>query len=145
VDAPRPLSNHPVDVGLRSETAILAAFVDRGFEVWVPWGTNHRCDMLLDVDGRLLRIQCKTGRLRNGSIVFRPQSVQCNTKQIVTRNYIGQVDYFAVYCPATSGVYMVPCDETTRGHTSLRLRPTANGQTKGIRWAADHAFERFVP
>ena len=60
----RSLSNHPVDVGERSEAAILAAFVERGFEVLLPWGTNHRYDMVLDLGERVLRVQCKTGRLR---------------------------------------------------------------------------------
>jgi PD-(D/E)XK nuclease superfamily protein len=59
-----PLSTHPVDVGQRSEAAILAAFVERGFEVLLPWGTNHRYDMVLDLGDRFLRVQCKTGRLR---------------------------------------------------------------------------------
>lgn len=141
----RVLSNHPVDVGQRSETAILAAFVERAFEVWLPWGTNHRADMLLEGRDRLLRIQCKTGRLRNGVIEFRPVSVRSNTRITVTRNYIGEVDYFAIYCPATKGVYMVPCDETTRSSVALRLRPTANCQGKRIRWAEEYALERFSP
>ena len=141
----RRLSNHPVDVGQCSETQILAAFVERKFFVWLPWGVNHRADMILDFGDRLLRIQCKTGRLRDGTVQFRPQSVRCNTKQIITRNYIGEVDYFAVYCPETRDVYMVPCDETTRGHTTLRIRPTANGQDKRVRWAADYALDQFNP
>jgi hypothetical protein len=70
--------DHPVDVGQRSETAILAEFVKRRFVVWLPWGVNSRCDMLLDTGDRLFRIQCKTGRLRKGSVHFRAQSVRCN-------------------------------------------------------------------
>ncbi|HTE60240.1 MAG TPA: group I intron-associated PD-(D/E)XK endonuclease [Solirubrobacteraceae bacterium] len=142
---PRPLSNHPVDVGQRSEAAILAAFVERGFEVLMPWGTNHRYDMVLDLGDRFLRVQCKTGRLKHGTIEFRPQSVRSNTKYVRARPYIGEVEYFAVYCPATLGIYMVPCDTTTRGHTTLRLEPAANNQSKGIRWAADHELSRFDP
>src|SRR5215211_9185457 len=88
------LSNHPV-VGQRSEAAIMAAFIARGFAVLIPWGTNQRYDIVLDVCDRFLRVQCKTGRLRNGAIEFRLQSVRCNTKQIVIRNYIGEIEYFA--------------------------------------------------
>ena len=139
------LSNHPVDVGQRSETAILAAFVERGFPILLPWGVNRRADMVLDFGDRVLRIQCKTGRLRNGAVIFSAQSVRANMNGVFTRNYIGEIDIFAVYCPETRDVYMVPCDETTRGHTTLRLRPTANRQEKGIRWAADYALERFNP
>jgi PD-(D/E)XK endonuclease len=138
-------SSHPVDIGQRSEAAILAAFVERGFEVLLPWGTNHRYDMVLDLGERFVRVQCKTGRLKQGTIEFRPHSVRSNTKHVLVRSYIGEVEYFAVYCPATQGVYMVPCDETTRRQTTLRLEPAANNQIKGIRWAADHELSRFHP
>ena len=50
-----------------------------------------------------------------------------------------------VYCPTTGAIYMVPCDETTRSSVALRVRPTANRQSKGIRWAADHALDQFAP
>ena len=141
----RNVSTHPVDVGQRSEAAILAAFVERGFEVLLPWGTNHRYDMVLDLGDRFVRVQCKTGRLRNGTIEFRPQSVRSNTRGTRVRSYIGEVEYFAVYCGSTRSVYVVPCDDTTRGHTTLRLTPAANNQSKRIRWAADYELASFDP
>jgi PD-(D/E)XK endonuclease len=41
---PPKASAHPVDVGLRTEAAILAELVRRGYEVLVPFGTNQRYD-----------------------------------------------------------------------------------------------------
>ena len=138
-------SGHPVDVGQRSETAILAAFVERGFDVLLPWGTNRRYDMVLDLGDRFVRVQCKTGRIKNGAVLFSAKSVRCNTKRNLTREYVGEIDYFAVYCPARRAVYLVACDETTRTEVMLRIEPTANNQTKRIRWAADHELARFEP
>ncbi len=83
--------------------------------------------------------------MRNGAVHFRAQSVRCNTKQVFIRDYVGDVDHFAVYCPDTRGVHVVPCDETTRTQVTLRLEPAANGQNRRIRWAADYALERFDP
>jgi hypothetical protein len=139
------MNDHPVDIGDRSETAILAALYERRFLVWLPWSANSRADIILETGERLLRIQCKTGRLRDGAVVFSARSVRCNRKQIISRNYIGEVDYFAVYCPETRGVYMVPCDETMRHEVRLRVRPTINNQQTGIRWAADYTLDRFRP
>ena len=68
----RPPTNHPVDVGTRSEAAILLRFIELGYDVLVPHGVNHRYDFVLDQGDRFLRIQCKTGRLRNGTISFSP-------------------------------------------------------------------------
>jgi hypothetical protein len=89
--------------------------------------------LLLDTGERLLRIQCKTGPVRNGAVHFRAQSVRCNTKQVFIRDYVGDVDHLAVYCPDKRGVYVVPCDETTRTQVTLRLEPAANGQNRRIR------------
>jgi PD-(D/E)XK endonuclease len=58
---PGPLTRHPVDVGQRSEAAIIAELVKRGYRVLTPYGVNHRYDLVIDAGGRFLRAQCKTG------------------------------------------------------------------------------------
>jgi hypothetical protein len=142
----RAPSDHPVDVGQRSEAAILAAFIERGFEVLMPWGTNHRYDMVLDLGDRFLRVQCKTGRLRHGAIEFNAHSVRVNTRTSFTRDYLGEIDYFAVYCRATKSVYMVACDAATpKSVVALRIDPPMNGQHKRVRWAAEYELSRFQP
>jgi len=128
-----------VDVGERTEAVILAELVKRGLRVLAPYGTNHRYDLVIDAEGRFLRVQCKTGRLRDGVIKFNTVSVRTNTRQVYTTPYdADQIDLFLIYCPDTDGVYAVDVDEATSSHRSLRVNPAANGQAKGIRWAADH-------
>jgi hypothetical protein len=46
---------------------------------------------------------------------------------------------------STGGIYMVPCDATTRTLVLLRLDPAVNNQRKAIRWAADHELSGWVP
>ena len=138
----RPPTNHPVDVGTRSEAAVLLRLIDLGYDVLVPHGANHRYDLVLDQGDHLVRVQCKTGRMRNGAIEFSPQSVRSNTKQVLTRPYDGEADYFAVYCRTNDGVYLIPCAEVTRGHNRLRLEPPANSQRKRIRWAGDYVLAK---
>jgi hypothetical protein len=133
-----PLSAHPVDVGQRTETAIAEALVRRGFTVLQPIGSNHRYDLVVEVDGDFLRVQCKTGRLRDGAVTFKTISVRVNTKGARVRHYDGEVDYFAVYCSALDRVYLVPFEVCRRGETFLRVEPCRNHQVKGIRWARDY-------
>jgi hypothetical protein len=135
---PSPPSDHPVDVGQRSETAVVLEFCRRGYHVLLPHGVNHRYDLVLDQGDEFLRVQCKTGRLRAGRIVFSTKSVRSNTKQVLARSYDGEIDYFAVYCPETNSVYLVAAAGIARGYCALRVEPTANGQSKRINWAADH-------
>jgi hypothetical protein len=135
--APEP-SSHPVDVGLRTEAAILAELVRRGFQVLIPFGTNQRYDLVIDIDGRFVRAQCKTGRLRRGAIVFNTTSVRSNRRGWFTRSYDGDAEVFLVHCPDTSGIYAVPVKEAPAGSGLLRVTPTRNGQVEGIRWARDY-------
>jgi hypothetical protein len=132
------LTNHPVDVGLRTEGAILGALVRRGYLVLVPFGQNQRYDLVLDMDGKFVRVQCKTGRLRNGCVVFSAQSVRSNTRKAVFRHYKDDVELFLVHCPDTGGIYAIPIEEVTRSHGTLRIDPTSNGQEKYVRWARDY-------
>jgi hypothetical protein len=132
------LSDHPVDVGQRTEAIVLAELVRRGYRVLTPFGTNQRYDLAIDLGDRFLRAQCKTGRLRRGTIVFHPKSVRSNTHKTYCRTYENEVDLFLVYCPETDRVYVIPIEEATSSVGALRVAPTANGQAKGIRWAREY-------
>ena len=137
--SPKELSRHPVDVGERSEAIILAELVKRGYRVLIPYGTNHRYDLVINVGGRFLRAQCKTGRLRDGVIRFATASTRANTLRAYTKPYdADQIDLFLIYCPQTDRVYALDVGEAASGYCALRVDPTANGQAKRIRWAADH-------
>jgi hypothetical protein len=136
--APPPLSHHPVDVGTRTEAAILGELVRRGYHVLLPWGVNHRYDLVLDMGDRFLRAQCKTGRLRAGVISFNVQSVRSNTRGVMRRPYTGEIEVFLVHCPGHDRIYAVPVEEAaTSTEICLRLTPTKNGQARRIRWARD--------
>jgi hypothetical protein len=57
-------------VGDLSEVMVIAALVRAGYLVSIPFGENHRYDVIADDGVQLLRIQVKTGRLRGGAINF---------------------------------------------------------------------------
>jgi hypothetical protein len=133
-----PLSNHPVEVGQRTEAVILAELVKRGYSVLMPFGTNHRYDFVVDLGDRFVRVQCKTGRLRQGAVTFAPRSMRANTKRVYARPYHGEIDLFLVYCPDNERVYALPIDDVATTVGTLRVEPPANGQSKRIRWAADY-------
>jgi hypothetical protein len=135
----RPTAPHPVDVGDRTEAIVIAALVRRGYRMLRPLSSNQRYDLVLDLGAEFLRVQCKTGRLRNGAVVFSTRSCRSNRSGISTRAYTDEADVFLVHCPDTDRIYAVPVGESgVLTEASLRVTPPANGQMKGIRWAADH-------
>jgi hypothetical protein len=132
-----------------TEAVILAELVKRGYPVVAPHGSNHRYDLAIDMgEGRVLRIQCKTGRLRNGVVLFASQSVRPNMgPSVLTRNYRGEIDFFGVYCPDNEAIYMVPVDQVPAGGGAgaLRVEHPLNNQVRHVRWARDFQLPRFTP
>jgi hypothetical protein len=125
--------------GTLSEAKILAAFVTAGYAAYLPFGAGYKCDLVVDDGDRLWRIQCKTGRVRNGTLLFNAYSQSGNggTKA----DYQGLVDFFAVLNPDDDKVYLVPVGEVGKTSPSLRLIPTTNNQVQGIRWAEPYLLK----
>ncbi len=126
-----------VHKGQVTETKILARLTELGYRCLVPWGNYHTYDIAIDSDGQLVRIQCKTGRYneKRGVIEFNTAIIyhaRGETGSHVRRGYIGQADYFGVYCPELGTLYLVPVEDAPKGIASLRVRPTKNSQAKGV-------------
>ncbi|MCI0464418.1 MAG: group I intron-associated PD-(D/E)XK endonuclease [Gemmataceae bacterium] len=133
----------PNRIGAISEAKIITALVAAGKVVLRVHVGVQPYDLVLDEEEGFLRVQCKTGRLSGGAIVFRPHHLRAARRetgwQRRVRDYRGEVDCFGVYCPETDGVYLVPITAVAGQRScSLRLTPAKNGQSKGIRWAKDY-------
>jgi hypothetical protein len=127
---------HPKEVGDRTALAVIAGLRAAGYGVLVPFGENTRYDLVVDDGERLFRVQCKTGRLRDGAIRFPTCSSYAHhpNPKIRKRSYAGEVDYFGVHCRETGCVYLVPIDDVpTRTSAALRVEPPRNSQRQGIR------------
>jgi hypothetical protein len=133
-------SRHTVDVGLKTEAVITAQLLSRGIRVLLPCGFNHRYDLVLDLDGEFVRVQCKTGRLRKGAVHFNSESVRSNSNTALRRAYDGEAEIFMVHCADTDEIYAVPVADAPRRSVTLRVEPTANSQSDGIRWARDYVL-----
>ncbi|HZS78721.1 MAG TPA: group I intron-associated PD-(D/E)XK endonuclease [Ktedonobacteraceae bacterium] len=133
-------------VGTESEAVIAAALIQAGYTVLTPNGYMHRYDLVIeDADGEFWKIQCKTAWSEDGgnTIIFKTASIamagQKGRKTTTRKTYKNEVDYFAVYYPATSKVYLIPIEGTPNSSMRLRLtKTTKNGQSKGVKYASDY-------
>ena len=136
---------HPKEIGDRSTLAAMLGLKTAGYALLVPFGENTRYDLVIDDGCTLARVQCKTGRLRNGAITFAVTSTYGHhlNAAAARRTYEGEIDYFAVYCPETAGVYLVPItDVPTRATARLRVVPARNGQERRVRQADQYEIAR---
>jgi hypothetical protein len=136
---------HPKDVGDRTTLAVMLALKMSGLTVLVPFGENTRYDLVVERSGEFARVQCKTGRLRGGVVMFKASSSYAHhpRPRPAARGYHGEIDYFGVHCPDTGGVYLIPVADVPETDARLRVDPALNGQKNRTRAAADYEFARL--
>lgn len=128
--------------GNHAEAAVLQAFLGEGLLVSVPFGGFCPYDLLVDVAGHgITRVQVKSGRVRNGCVVFNSCSTDHGSGGL---DYVGRADVFAVHAPPAPDIYVVDVGDATTRATSLRLLPTRNAQQRRVRFASDHTLEGWL-
>src|SRR5262249_24567798 len=131
------------DKGNVSESKILSAFVDAGFLVSIPFGNGAPYDLIVDRGDKILKVQVKTGRLREGCILFAAQRINGHHGTRRFKYEDGEFDLFAIYCPDNGQIYLVPMlGELAEGR--LRVCVTKNNQQQNVRWSTDFEFEAYL-
>ncbi len=131
----------PARIGLTAHTAILHKLVSMGFEVLQPLSHDLRYDLAYywhETDA-LVRIQCKAGRYDydKGCIFFK--NFNRTGGRTPRRSYVGDAEYFGVYCAELNKVYLVPIDIVPyAGEVALRVQAAKNNQQKKVIWARDY-------
>jgi hypothetical protein len=128
-------------VGAQTEGHVLASLIRAGYTVALPFGVA-RYDLVVEMPDGFKRVQCKTGRLREGAVRFSTASLGSVRKpgKFTKSPYIGQADFFGVYCPDTDAVYLVPVGPA-RAVMALRVSPSRNSQVSGVHWARDYELK----
>jgi hypothetical protein len=139
---------HPEAKGDVTEAYVAARLLEVGKTVLRPLGDNCRFDLVIYEDGRFLRVRCKTATWDRGyngeakgkrtGLIFAAYSSANHTGAKGKKGYRGDADLFGVYFPPLRTVYLVPVDECAPSEIHLRILPPANGQRRGVRFAADY-------
>ncbi|MBA3364927.1 MAG: hypothetical protein H0U03_03960 [Actinobacteria bacterium] len=123
---------HPKAIGDRTALAVMLALQEAGFSVLVPFGENTRYDLVIDDGVRLARVQCKTGRLRQGAVRF----AVCSTyghhpnPRVVRRDYRDEVTFSPSTVPKRMASISFRSTAFHRGakvHCGLSRRRTTSG------------------
>lgn len=133
----------PKQKGNLTELQCLTAFIQQGCTVSIPYGDCARYDFLVEYNGKIIKVQCKTSRLfgdNNDGILFPCRSTEPGMKE---RRYTKeQIDYFCTYF--NNQCYLVPIEECSI-EKRLRFIPPKNGQRVGISFAEDYKLEIQLP
>ena len=124
-------------IGDISQIKVMTRLLELEYSVSVPFGDNQRYDLIFD-NGKLNRLQSKTGRIKDDAITFPTASTYAH-RGGKRKDYNDAVEFFGVYCPDNDTVYMIPIEavKDCGASATLRLNPPKNNQTKGVRYAKD--------
>lgn len=127
--------------GALAENAVIRECIKLGVPVCRPID-EQRYDLALDLGERFLRVQCKWAVRRRDVIDIRCRRCRRGPNGLIHERYAAdEIDAVAAYCPETRRCYLLPYElSVERAGVSLRLKPTRNNQTQGIRWARDYEF-----
>lgn len=133
-------------IGIINEEEIKLWFLKKGITISVPIGDNARYDFIADINGKLIRFQCKTSNLtrKENCLNFACASIKYNSTGTHRTKYTkDEIDYFITIHPDTGELYIVPVEECGI-ECNLRLIPTKNGQVKGIKMAQDYEANKII-
>lgn len=95
------------------------------------FGDNEKSDFIIDLNGELKRIQCKTSeKIVDGKIIFSLVSCTTHRKNGSKHKYTkAEVDYFALYNMESDILLFIPIEEVlnrTEISFSLEYKPYKN-------------------
>jgi prevent-host-death family protein len=134
--------------GAIAEMKIAAAATEIGVPVLRPMTEHGRYDLGFEIGDRILRVQCKWGRLEDdGSVIKVALQSTCLTPAGYVRSSYtpDEIDLVAVYCQPIDRCYLLP-GGLACGRTSIYLRvvPPRNSQRACINLASDYEFSGAV-
>ena len=134
--------------GAVAELEIELAATRLGIPVLKPIAEHGRYDMAFEIGERILRIQCKWGRVdgEKGLVLVRVGGNRTTRAGYVRTVYRrNEIDFVAVYAGEIDCCYLLPMRVVEGRHqVQLRLRPPANGQRAFVNLASDFEFAGAV-
>jgi PD-(D/E)XK endonuclease len=129
-----------------AELKIQAELANLGVPVLTPVTEHERYDLVVQIEGRFLRIQCKWAPLYRGVVCVRNESNRRAAGGFIRRPYTSsEVDAIAAYCEDLDRCFLIPIDVVGSSRQfTLRLEPTRNGQKACLNWAADYELSGAI-
>ena len=127
--------------GLITELQCQLAFSNLGFVVSQPITEDSRYDYIVDINGNLIRIQCKTCSVigDDEAIKFSTTSLDWNTKGAKSKKYSSdEIDYFYTYYNGIS--YLVKQSDASSNNYKV-LHFIKKNMANNISMAVDYELE----
>ena len=132
------------DKGDETEARIIHELIAHGYSVSIPFGDNDKYDIVVDDDGELYRVQCKTAWTnKDDTMRFNTHSQTTKEGKYHENVYHGEVDSFLVRYPKNERMHWIDIDEATE--QKMELRFDSDIDHPSINWATEYEFDGEIP
>ncbi len=137
-------------LGNLTQLQCITRFYELGYSVSVPYGDSEKYDMILDINGKLYKLQAKHAKefytednqLSYIKMKTSWQSGYTKQSQYHTNKYSkNEIDFFVTYFQGKN--YLIPVEECSTEKV-LRILPPKNGQIKGISFLKNYIDEEVI-
>lgn len=131
-------------IGNLTEMQCMISFLELGHNVLTPYGDCERYDFVADINGELIKIQCKTSHSQdNGdSFSFSTRSTHYADGHCIHEKYTkDEIDYFATIW--NDKCYLVPVEECGN-EKRLRINTPKNYQKHRVNFAEEYLLENIL-
>lgn len=128
--------------GDTTELQCILAFQKRGYYCSIPFSGSCRYDVVVDVNDKLYKIQCKSSVEKDGMLNFSATHTTTNTKGTTRYQYKeNEVDFFYTYW--NNYDFLVPMKEVST-HKTLCLKEPTKALLSTQNVAADYLIDKVI-
>lgn len=125
-----------------TELQCILDFQKRGYYCSIPFSGSCRYDVVVDINGKLLRIQCKAATYSDGALHIYCSRQTTNTQTTTRYKYTSdEIDYF--YTTWNNYGFLIPVNETSTCKY-LRVTEPINGLQSTMNIAADYLIDNVL-
>lgn len=135
--------NH-IQVGDITEYRFALYCMERNIPISKPMNNNLPYDFIIDLNGRLLKLQVKTGYNSSSKdgFMFNTRSTSKNYAEITNKDYNGLIDGFITcYEALPNKFYYIPVDKASKGCMTMYY---GNNPKYNQNWCKDYDFDNLL-
>lgn len=128
--------------GTLTELQCQKDFIQKGILVSQPIVQDSKYDFIIDLNGKLYKIQCKSSSLSADEKFITLKTKSTNIRTMKDSYYTKEdIDFFYTYHQGVS--YLIPVEMAANGETRLRFISN-QPNNPNIRWAKDYEFNLML-
>lgn len=125
--------------GTLTQLECVKDFIGRGYMISEPVVQDCKYDYIVDINHKLLRIQCKSAKLSKDKNYISLKTKTTNIRTMKNTYYSEKdIDYF--YSCYNGKGYLIPVSDAGHGETRLRFSST-QASNPNIRWASSYELD----